>query len=147
MRWKQANELKRRAIERLNSNHTRLAFYGADSEEYYAELRAINADLSKVPYYMRSYVNGYAECLRRQWFNESLVWCHREIATDRLFSIDKRAVEAGLAEDANAEIYGKNRGCEIPTRAFESHHYWLEASLREIGFGRAPKFFEKGFSI
>jgi len=90
---------------------------------------------AKCPATVAAYLSGYVARLREGWYATELAYCHK--APDgQLYSAHKGAVAAGLALDVDA-IYRADRGREIPT--WESAHYWIAASVRELSHGRPAK--------
>lgn len=121
------------AISAYRSLASRAKFYGLPHETILAETRAIFALIDSAPQYVKAYVSGYAQRERESWYEFELVYCHCEPATGRLYTLRPAAIRPAFCESVDP-LYDAGRGAEIAT--WESKHYWIKASEREISHGR-----------
>lgn len=140
MKVDRALRLRDEAIAKFESLASRVVHYGLSFDEYLTEYKAIRDKLAtlKTPRWVFYYLEGYALKTRKSWYDAALVWAHK--SPDGVLYV---AHVRGLPEPFNNsvdELYAAKRGAEIA--AWNSGaHYWIEASIREHGFGRSAKPF------
>lgn len=137
MRLERADRLRRVALQQYRELANYARFYGLSHAELMDRERPILDAIKTCPEHSRAYVAGFRQRIIETWHETELVYCHK--APDgTLYSGCKPAVATGIALDVGL-IYRSNRGHEIPT--WESAHYWLTASVRELSYGRPAKVY------
>jgi hypothetical protein len=136
MNLNRADKLRRIAVDRYRDLSSQTVFYGFSHDEYLSRYRTIRESIAKCPAYVKSYLSGFVQCSQESWYHRELIYCHRDPASDKLYTLRGAAKMPTFCESVDP-LYNVGRGSKIAI--WESKHYWIAASERELTFGRAPK--------
>ncbi|HQT78002.1 MAG TPA: hypothetical protein PLD10_13185 [Rhodopila sp.] len=120
MRIDTALKLRNIAVLKINDLDRRARFYGMSHDAILAEKSQI--DMKKAPGWVRTYVEGYMQCLRDKWYTDgTLVWAH--VAPDGTrYTADKNVPAWAQPVDP---LYQAGKGAEIAT--WKSGHFWRKS--------------------
>ncbi len=139
MKIDRAIRLKADMVSRYSSLASRAVFYGMTHDSYCDELKEIRAHLDKVkaPRWLTSYLSGYADRTREQWYRDSIVWAHKDPETGILYVAHKDGLPAPFNHKVE-EFYNRGEGARIAIWK-SGAHYWIDASIRAHSHGQPLK--------
>lgn len=130
-----SDKLRRRVLENLRDLASSTIFYGLSHDEYIQRYMKIREPLKGTPEYIRSYVSGYAERIQEEFYKE-MVYCHINPDDGKLYSLHRNEAAMSFVEDVNP-LYKRGFGQSLSQ--WDHAHFWISASIREIGYGRPAK--------